>query len=890
MDTFDDEGEQQDNPPEEQSARRRSQRQRRQRIAPAGDSDDDSDFEAEPDDDNDDDDDFHAGLENQNIPAEDDIMSDDDESDVIAVDPDSGRWIDYDPNSRITSEDFMELFFYNLSSDEYEKIRQIDAKELLPDKDDAFISGCLGMLHGVPKIVDADERRRILFDWTQSSRAARAVAFMSKPEMKELARRRGFYDNIKWSPKNSVVRERVTKWLEKVEYPHLVDEEEEEPVCQGEDGYLAEFMVSSYLRPQKKGDEEGHNKYTIHGHRAERPFMKKFYDIFSSGGRQSTAEDEGSTHPGSDVKIEAIYSPGLVYKKGQFYMRDSSDGVAIVQECVDDEIKRSAIPIEVKSRCAPRTYMRERCANRAFCMYASSLTAHICSCFDTLHRQRIQHNSSAHLHETGTHDVVLADVFAYKEEDTTTINPLLHKIIPPNELFQMLHHISVYGSDSAFFLIGNDKDLMAAYRVFINNPHLIDAYLDICEDFYTEDLEVFYAPGKEVPTPPKRWMDAFKLPKLRWLKMDKEGVRYHLGLWRALNIDPDADETTIQKTYPFPFPQTVRIIIMSVSLWNALKGGGDTITHLLDLHKERLGIRTDVTTACARILMYFAVLFHRVNQWCNAKTDLKFYPSISHARHANNERAAFMDSLMLLCELLLSQSRKETLDTNVGGLDGEDAETIELNEVFDISNVNPTVDESRRKSRRSTVAATPAPIQMEVAGAKTGNTPVYRSKTNPSFEERCDSCIGVYFGKLLPDPDLISKVKDGRIRRQCYHCHRTCEHFCFGCRRFLCFSRPKQSKDGPKHPKYFTVKTPILNKAGEVQKTDDGYKHEKVVAEWTCFHAAHMKGFRAHLQANRANVIGTRARSSSSKLGKINEEGEEDDIDDDSPGSKRRRR
>jgi hypothetical protein len=144
--------------------------------------------------------------------------------------------------------------------------------------------------------------------------------------MKELARRRGFYDNIKWSPKNSVVRERVTKWLEKVEYPHLVDEEEEEPVCQGEDGYLAEFMVSSYLRPQKKGDEEGQNKYTVHGHRAERPFMKKFYDLFSSGGRQSTAENEGSTHPGSDVKIEAIYSPGLVYNKTRRGLRADSPG------------------------------------------------------------------------------------------------------------------------------------------------------------------------------------------------------------------------------------------------------------------------------------------------------------------------------------------------------------------------------------------------------------------------------------------------------------------------------------------------------------------------------------------------------------------------------------
>ena len=84
-------------------------------------------------------------------------------------------------------------------------------------------------------------------------------------------------------------------------------------------------------------------------------------------------------------------------------------------------------------------------------------------------------------------------------------------------------------------------------------------------------------------------------------------------------------------------------------------------------------------------------------------------------------------------------------------------------------------------------------MQFEVTGFKTGKTPVEReNEGGENFKMRCDLCFGVYYDKLVADPDLLENVlKDDRIRRMCFHCGKRTNFFCFSCRRFLCFSPPK---------------------------------------------------------------------------------------------------
>ena len=64
----------------------------------------------------------------------------------------------------------------------------------------------------------------------------------------------------------------------------------------------------------------------------------------------------------------------------------------------------------------------------------------------------------------------------------------------------------------------------------------------------------------------------------------------------------------------FPLPPIARFIPFIFSVWNTVKGGGDTITKLDDICQKRIGIRTEVTVATAQIMLNIGVVFHRCLQ------------------------------------------------------------------------------------------------------------------------------------------------------------------------------------------------------------------------------------------------------------------------------------
>ena len=124
------------------------------------------------------------------------------------------------------------------------------------------------------------------------------------------------------------------------------------------------------------------------------------------------------------------------------------------------------------------------------------------------------------------------------------------------------------------------------------------------------------------------------------------------------NEDEEDDDEILNPHVKFPLPKLARSGALIASKWNAfLKGGGDTATKLLDNCEEKIPVRSEVTAATARLFQYHGVACHRINQWCYAKKNLKFYPSLAHARHANNERASFFDSLRVAEDMFLDQSQ-----------------------------------------------------------------------------------------------------------------------------------------------------------------------------------------------------------------------------------------
>jgi hypothetical protein len=186
------------------------------------------------------------------------------------------------------------------------------------------------------------------------------------------------------------LKNRLANLINDLQYDGLDGDAEDDDVnvTSNDSSYHAAFLETSFMSKLKAGGDEGQTKYQRFGHRAEKERLDEFFDIYNV-----------ANSPG--YGIEAIYQPGLVHRKGSFWIRDSSDGVALMEG-------GGVVPIEVKSRCSNRTYQRER--------------------------QNIQAHSRCKLYDTDS-NVVFADVFSHMERDDDDgeigpVNPLLHELIP----------------------------------------------------------------------------------------------------------------------------------------------------------------------------------------------------------------------------------------------------------------------------------------------------------------------------------------------------------------------------------------------------------------------------------------------------------------------------
>ena len=97
-------------------------------------------------------------------------------------------------------------------------------------------------------------------------------------------------------------------------------------------------LKSGFLKPEKKGDDEGEKSYTLKGQRAEKPVLQRFYDY----GEEKFA-------------LKAMYCTGLNTSAGNNYntiIRNSPDA-SVINEY--DE----AVPVEVKNRVTPATFRRQ---------------------------------------------------------------------------------------------------------------------------------------------------------------------------------------------------------------------------------------------------------------------------------------------------------------------------------------------------------------------------------------------------------------------------------------------------------------------------------------------------------------------------------------------------
>lgn len=237
------------------------------------------------------------------------------------------------------------------------------------------------------------------------------------------------------------------------------------------------------------------------------------------------------------------------------------------------------------------------------------------------------------------------------------------------------------------------------------------------------------------------------------------------------------------------------------------------------------------------------------------------------------------DSIDLVIEMLLdvvraknSQTLLEAVECTTGV---ESKETPLPMEQFTLLPLQQPSDatvhkKERRPPRGTTKQRTPQAPGLPAPSVVSGQTPrTTTQKPVQTHVDRCKNCVGIYMAKVESSGVVDGSQKkrrekkkrkkaDSRTRRNCEHCGKRTDYMCLGCRRFCCFSLPSETKSGKKHPKYFSVQTPIIDRrTGELRRTrkNRDLVLETTVCTWTCYHALHREAWVTYTEANKHKIL-----------------------------------
>ena len=277
--------------------------------------------------------------------------------------------------------------------------------------------------------------------------------------------------------------------------------------------------------------------------------------------------------------------------------------------------------------------------------------------------------------------------------------------------------------------------------------------------------------------------------------MSKHAFQCFFGLWRSTN-NPRGS------SIPLPLPKTARIVPFNVAAWNVLKGGSDTITKLIEICQEKVGIRTENNIATARILLYFGVTFHRLYHIFSADMEPDDYGTIYHWSNVASHRSTFAESLELFHDTLLGLAKGNLRIT---------IPSIKMPNPTGLYEPSPG-PAAAAKSQSSANKKTPVLQKLPPGRTSLGATPANGQSidwVSREFNDQCDKCNGIYLTKRMaasPEEVEVSannssddesldedrKAKDPRQRNLCYICKVRTPWACLGCGRSLCLSAPKK--------------------------------------------------------------------------------------------------
>ena len=522
---------------------------------------------------------------------------------------------------------------------------------------------------------------------------------------------------------------------------------EEDTILSSPEEIATKAVLEKSFLPHQKGQAR---EYCSLGHRLEKPILQSWIEMM-----------EGLASPAPEITVCGAYTAGLAARKNAVYAKDSIDFVLIVQEedplRIEDVFKTWGF--EVKGRITARTAAMEE--------------------------RSIPGPNQAHV-RLSCHQV--------------------HGTIQdPGERFQVFHHAYVYDLDTVVFAVGDNQSELIRSAIIDFTDEMkthFEAVLKKIKDITLDWAYPAHPPSDQTPRdggivqiPDK----IFKIAQTIKPINGDDTLQGTANLWLSLS--------RLHK----PIPSLVRLIPAIYAFWNAVKGGSDTTTKLMDacilcIPKFHLNAET---VAVTRILEIILVLVHRLCQVFTAKKDINFYSDLCHYRDAASERITFHVNL-LTCR----KEFKKALDR----MEAQEQRAENQDVPLPIARPCPPV---RRQPLRQQINGV-VPERATFGAALSTKTPtkllsrLRKGTAPPEVETMLHQCTG------LPMKYFETSCEGKRRQFRCAICQKKTTWRCVGCKRWLCVER-KMAKN---------------------QQTLDGLyecpvKGDKLNFQKSCFHKVH---------------------------------------------------
>ena len=453
------------------------------------------------------------------------------------------------------------------------------------------------------------------------------------------------------------------------------------------------------------------------GHRLEVPILKSWVEVV-----------HGEESPVEYLNVKGAYSAGLAAKQGKPYIKDSIDFLVTVQQN-NDPVK--VWGFEAKGRVTATTAAAEE--------------------------QELHYLNHPHVR------IPAEDVF--------------FEVAAESERYQVLQHAVTYNLDTVVLAISDNQSSLIRSTIIDFSTDIKEKFERVLEKLMEISLKWAY-PSEPLPSPTGQRSQSSNVliipPEVFEIGASVDTINGNQALQGTANLWHKLTQL------PKPFPSFLRLIPAIYAYWNAVKGGSDTTTKLMDdciIRIPKCSLNPE-SVAVARLIHLLIVLLHRLIQVFSANSDITIYPDLMHYRKAASKRSTYHQTL-LQCNRILNQEIEKI----------HAASTYPSSSPTNQS-VSPLPTRRRRNPSRQLVdGVRPQPVEfgpcLATITPRKINKMVEKGRAPLNIESMVKQCTGM--------PMKAYPVKYNR----CERCKTQTAWYCAGCKRWLCLDR-RALKDNSK--------------------------------------------------------------------------------------------